>query len=359
MRFRLTAVLAAVAVLAAPGLLAVPASAANGPASVGCTTGSSCQIQLSKLVTLNGDVLPAGGNGNPVDITPPPCLWNPIGDAHAGSQYVLNFYQNTDPGPGALYDGQAAFQQAQKLVNSDPITPGEWYWLPINPNASAAGQQECLNLPLYYFAPPGAPLPGLNIPPETLAQLAFAQLNTATLGDPVLDPARANVDTNLPTFLDVQLAAPGGGQLRVANGRPYVAVTASIPGQDSATVWAVPSDLNIDPGTSAARTFNDPVCSTVHGADMMGSVYTAAAMGATGAGQSIDCGVTYTSPGNFTLQASINWTACWADTGAATTPPAPPAGCQNGPQVPGAGALQPSTTTTGVNVREIQSVNNG
>jgi hypothetical protein len=88
---------------------------------------------------------------------------------------------------------------------------------------------------------------------------------------------------------------------------------------------------------------------------MLGSRYTAAEMAAVGAGQNIDCGVTYTAPGTYNLTASITWNACW-EPGLPTTD-GPPRGCQ---PVPGAGGLTPSTTpAVPVNVREIQSVNNG
>jgi hypothetical protein len=367
MRFRLISVAAALLLFAAPLLLAAPARAGNGPGtgqgpgpggSVGCTAASSCEIELENMVTFNGNQVP-GTNNTVVDITPPPCLWEPVGDAHTGSQHILNFDDNADPGPGAPFDTGAAFKQAQQLLKSNPITPGEWYELPLNPDAPAAVGAECLRLPLWYFLPPGQALPGLNIPPQTLAQLAFARLVTASLGTVTFNP-RETSDTNLPTFIDVRLGNPPAGALHfTAAGLPYVAVTAAIPGQDSATVWAEAGALTIDPGTSAADTFDAPVCSTVHGGAggySLGSQYSPAQMAAVGVNQSIDCGVTYTTPGSYGMTASIDWTACWADTGAAVAPPGPPpAGCQ---PVPGAGDLQPSAVgPVAVNVREIQSVN--
>ena len=68
-----------------------------------------------------------GAENMVVDITPPPCLWIPQGDAHTGSQYVIDFYNNTDPGPGALFDGQHAFAEAKQLVVENPMPAGTWY----------------------------------------------------------------------------------------------------------------------------------------------------------------------------------------------------------------------------------------
>ena len=78
-------------------------------------------------------------------------------------------------------------------------------------------------------------------------------------------------------------------------------------------------------------------------------------MAQVGVGQQIDCGVTYTAPGAYNLTANVTWNACWAE-GLATTD-GPPPGCR---PVPGAAGLSASTSPADqVNVREIQSVNNG
>ena len=58
------------------------------------------------------------------------------------------------------------------LKTSTPPSAGEWYVLPVNPAAGAAGQAACLQLPLFVFAVPrGRPLPAVPIPPRTLAEL--------------------------------------------------------------------------------------------------------------------------------------------------------------------------------------------
>ena len=88
-----------------------------------------------------------------------------------------------------MFNTHETFLQAQQLLaRPNPAPAGEWYYLPVNPAADPAGKMECYKLPLYFFAPPGTPLPGVFIPPVTLAQLAFSHLETAQLGTPTLNP---------------------------------------------------------------------------------------------------------------------------------------------------------------------------
>src|SRR6185437_13474763 len=139
------------------------------------------------------------------DITPPPCLWIPQGDAHAGSQVVIDFYNNTDPGPGALFDGQHAFQEAKQLVT--------------------------------------------QIPPQTLAQLALAKMNVPQAGRMILSPRSGNSYSNLPTFSRVTLSfrpefGPGG--------LPYVTDNAQL-GDQGATVWVEATPLQLSTNDNAAR----------------------------------------------------------------------------------------------------------
>jgi hypothetical protein len=404
MKFRLISAFAALAVLAAPVLLATPASASNGPPVVGCTTGSSCMVELNYLVTYTG----SSGGSNNVVVTPPPCIGLPAGDAHTGSQAIISLYGNTapvpspttvsptaapssaSPSPGSSSASpspspsasaasppaptlpaqeQQILNQAKQLVKSNPIAAGEWYQISGDPYATAAAQQVCSDLPPYVWVPGGGRLPrlrGLNIPVRTLAELAYSQLTTAQLGKVTLNP-KGMSDTNLPTFVDVALRQPAGGVLAVAGGgnpnvrvgTPYVWATAATPNGKSATVWAWATGLNIQPGTSNATTTNDQRCSVAHAGGrnghelILGSRYSKAAMAQVGAGQPIDCGVTYTAPGTYDLTVSAGWDACWAP--GLATGDGPPANCK---AVPGAGGLQDSTTgPVAVNVREIQSVN--
>lgn len=408
MKYRFISVFAALGLAAGSlALLAVPASAADGPPEVGCTTGSSCMVELNYEVTYTG----SSGGHNGVVIKPPPCIGVPIGDAHTGSQAIISLYSNTapvaqpssaSPAPSAS-DGsssptapasptvpasstapasptasmstasttalvlsgqqQQILNQANQLVGSNPITPGEWYQISGNPYATATAQQRCTNLPPYIWVAGDnntLRVNGLNIPPETLAALAFSQLSTAQLATVTLNPKGAS-DTNLPTFVDVGLRAPVRGVLSItADGDPYVWATAATPDGEAATVWAWVTGLSINPGTTNATTFNQQRCSTAHLSTnghtlMLGSRYSAAEMAQVGAGQQIDCGVTYTAPGTYGLSASVTWNACWAR-GLAKAG-GPPANCK---PVPGAANLAASTSPPHqVAVREIQSVNNG
>jgi hypothetical protein len=394
--------------LASHAALAAPAWAANGPPTVGCTTGSSCIVELNWNVTYTGST----GGHNGVVITPPPCIGVPIGDAHTGSQTIISLYSDTNalpsqsptpldstptgPGPSdsaspsssasasaspsatatttastaalilwsaPVLDGQqqAILDQAEQLVGSDPITPGEWYQISGNPYATTAAQARCTSLPPYIWvngANGTLHVAGLNIPAETLAGLAYSQLTTAGLGQVTLDPQGAN-DTNLPTFVDVILRQPRRGILEVTTkGVPYVWATAETPAGAAATVYAWVTSLAITPGTANATTYDQQRCLVAHpSADghsyIIGSRYPQAQMKQVGAGQPIDCGVTYTAPGTYHLTANITWNACWTR-GLARAGGPPATGCK---PVPGAAGLAPSTSTVQINVRDIQSVN--
>jgi hypothetical protein len=411
LRFRV--LLAAGFALAAALLFATPAPAhaADGPPVVGCITGSSCMIELNYYVTYSG----SSGGGNGVVVTPPPCLAVPVGNAHVGSQIIISLYDTTAPAPSpstasatpappattatstasatASATGTATptpsdstsasatpapppaspnltpVQQqiltlAKQLVNSNPMTPGEWYQIADDPYATAAASQVCANLPPYVWAANGAlpVLHGLHIPVRTLAELAYSQLTTPGLGSLKLNP-KATSDTNLPTFIDAVLDPPKLGLLALTTqGNPYVYATAATPDGTAATVYAVATGLTIDSGTASsnATTWDVSQCSVaqpdgnVHDAYILGSRDVQNA-GSYGAGQPIDCGVTYTAPGSYGLTVSVGWTACWAP--GTVAPGGPPADCNT--NIPGAGGLQGSSVgPVTVNVREIQSVNN-
>lgn len=407
MRHRLIRVSAALAVIAVPVLsVAEPAGAADGPPVVGCTTGSSCSVQLNYSWTTTGST----GGKNPVTYTPPPCIGVPVGDAYAGSQVIITIYGASAPlpapgttspapstpatsppasaSPSGSPSGQGAsgltpqeqqiYAQAQQLLNTKPKPAGEWYQIAGNPAASAGDQQVCSQLPPYVFAV-GGRLPnvrGVNVPPETLAAYAYSRLKTADVVSVAFNP-QGTSDTNLPTFVNMVISlprrAPGllevaGPGSRAALGAPFVYATAMTPNGTSATVyaWVKGFNISINPGSasSSATVFNDPRCSTVSGTVALpkgrtgfrlGSRYSLDQMAKVGVGQQIDCGVTFTAPGTYTLTVSVSWDACWS-TGQAN-PVGPPAyGCN---PVPGAGGLQDSIMNPppAVNVREIQSVN--
>jgi hypothetical protein len=335
---RIAAIIILAAGLATPALAAAPASAGSGTSSVGCTTGDSCTVMLEKMVQFSGANYSPGANNLVVDITPPACLWEPIGDAHTGSQAILSIYGTNPPD---LYQIPHSVQVARGLVNTQPPTPGEWYELPVNPAGTAAQRQECLTQPLYAWVPLGQAPPQINIPPQTLAQLALAKMALPTAGDMILNPASGQTYTNLPTYLRVTL----GGGYQMFRGMPYATVTATL-GNTAATVWAEPSRLQV---SASGGTQYKP--DTTH-CGYLGStqINTAQAANA-GPGTPIDCGATFLSPAAWRLTATMTWRACWAPV-AGGNPPAP-GNCR---PVPGA-QLNGLNWNKAVTVNEIQSVN--
>ena len=339
-------------------LPALPAAATSGTgssqsASGQCTSGSSCQAQLSQWISVKGSsASPTPTFNNTVAITPPPCLWNPIGDATVGSNAIIGEWGKDPKQAPTNFQINQSVQQADDLLKKP--APGEWYELPVNPNASTAGQAECLKLPLYAWVPPNQVPPGVNIPPQTLAQVAFASVQTPTVSDVQLNPV-GNSETNLPTFVRATLADGGGLKATPDGKHAYTWVTAQLKGgNEAATVWVISDSLILTPGNLNANVYNG--CGhteqTANGVTL-GSGTPADQMAQTQANQAIDCGVTYREPGTSTLQVSVGWTACWAPVDNANGAP-PPAGCQ---AVPGAGNLTPAINGKNVNVQDIQSVN--
>jgi hypothetical protein len=342
-RLAVLAVLAGLAAFAA-AVPSLPAGAADGSSSVSCSTGSSCEIMLAQMVHFGGRNYSPGAQNTVVDITPPPCLWIPQGDAHAGSQVVIDFYNNTDPGPGAPFDGEHAFTEAKQLVNQNPVPAGTWYELPVNPNDTQAQVQQCLNEPLFFWDVPGQALPGIQIPPRTLAQLALAKMNVPRAGRMILSPKSGNSYSNLPTFARTTLSfrtetGPGG--------MPYVTDNAQL-GTQAATVWVRATPLQLSTSDGSAR-LDTAGCGYLGSAKM---VRDPGAVARTGANGTADCGVTFRQPGTWTITATLAWQACWA-VGVDAGPP--PAGCT---PVPGAD-LNPVTWARNVDVREIQAANGG
>lgn len=322
-----------------PVLVATPASAANGSSSVGCSTGDSCTIQLEKMINYSGDYNPGGAN-MVVNITPPPCLWNPIGDATTGSQAIIGMWGNDPTKAPTNFQIAQSVTQANQLLATNPKPAGTWYELPVNPAAGAAGAAECLKLPLYAWVPPGTALPGINIPPETLAQLALVKIRVPGKGKMTLSP-KGNDAVNLPTFVRVALAQG----TRTANGMPYARITATL-GNVAATVWLKPSPLQL---SAPGATIDANNCGYL-GSNML--VTNPGAVARTGINGAIDCGVTFTQPGTSQLTASLTWQTCWV---AAAQAGPPPAACT---AVQGAN-LNPTVWNRPVNVKEIQAANGG
>jgi hypothetical protein len=354
-RRHLAAGLALAAVLLGPIMGAVltagPANADNGTSNVGCSTGDSCEILLKSMVTVAGANYDEGANNTVVDITPPPCLWEPLGDTIKGSQYIVGL-EGDDPAQATtLFQVNDAVKQAVGFLKDPANAPvGTWYQLPVNPAASAAGRAECLQLPLYKWVAPGQPLPGIHLPPATLAQLALSKMRLPKAGTMTLNPADGTTYTNLPTYLAVTLT-PGYQEIHggAQDGMPYTTTYAYLktdPG-DAATVWATPSKLNVSASGGGQYTMATGGCGYLGSKEI-----TTPAADNAGPGTTPDCGATFQSPASWELNATMTWTACWAP-GVQTG--APPADCQ-----PVAGAqLDPLIWQHRVLVDEIQSVDNG
>ena len=346
MRKRRFLIAGLVCALLAALAFAVPspaASAADGPSSVTCPTGSSCEIQLENMVQFGGRNYSPSANNTVIDIQPPPCLWVPEGDAHAGSQYVLNFYNNTDPGPAAPYDGHHAFTEAQQLVNQNPLPAGTWYYLPVNPTDNTAQAQACLAQPLFFWDVPGEALPGIQLPPVTLAQLAVAKMQVPGAGRMFLSPASGNSFSNLPVFARVTLR----GRYEIGpGGQPYLTDNARL-GNQGATVWVEATPLQLATSDSSA-TLEAGGCGYL-GSAMM--VHDPRAVARTGADGTADCGVTFRQPGTWTITAALTWRTCWVPQ---VQDGPPPATCT---PVPGADLNPVTWPPRNVNVHEIQAAN--
>jgi hypothetical protein len=345
-RRRITAIAGAfvsVAALAVPLLTAAPASAGNGTSSVGCSTGDSCTAQLMKMVTVTGDLRTDGKYNTVVDIAPPPCLWEPMGDTIAGSKQITAEY-GTDPAKApTIYQVNDAVKLAEQYLTQPPAPDGTWFMLPVNPAASPAGQAECAKLPLFAWEPPNQTPPGVRLPARTLAQIALAELQVPGADGMTVNPAGATTYINLPVYVRVALDA---GHMDGA--MPYATTTAELDGV-VATVWVEPSKLRL--GATGGKQYK----LSTGGCGYLGStdIDNAQMMASAGIGTPIDCGMVFQSPDTWQITASMTWRACWAPVAGGP----PPANCQ---PVPGGNNLDPTVWPVRQIVsNEIQSVDNG
>lgn len=332
--------LSLLAAVAAFGSL--PAHAADGSSSVTCATGDRCVIQLDKMVQFGGANYSPGASNMVIDITPPACSWDPIGNAQTGSQYIISFYDGSPPPATDPYDQSATYQQAKQLLATAPRPAGEWYWLPIAPGDTAAQTAACLAQPLYFWDVPGEALPGIQIPPVTLAQLAASKLLIRCAGRMDLSPRTAVSYSNLPLFARV---TPNGGYETGPGGMPYLTDNARL-GGNAATVWVEATPLQLSTtDTSAALDTNG--CGYLGPALM---IHDPGAVASTGANGTADCGVTFRQPGSWNIAATMTWRSCWVP---AVVNGPPPAACN---PVPGAN-LNPVNWNRNVAVHEIQAAN--
>jgi hypothetical protein len=304
---------AAIAGLLVP--LAAAAPSADAGTGVGCV-GSQCSVSVWQFVK-HGPQGSWGASGNtviPINVPPPPCLWNPIGDATTGSQYIISQFGSVTQ-QDSLFDVYQSVQQAKKLL-ANP-TAGTWYELPVNPNASPAGQAECAKLPLFAFVPPDQTPPMPNVPPLDLAEYAY---NHIKIPPPTLTLSSANgkAFVNLATYV-------------WATSPPRVTVWAAL-GNERVTLIARPVKTVI--ASSAGTPANN--CGVGGSRLPLGSVPK------TAAGVPPDCGVLWTTPtADATITATVTWRVTWSGAG-------------------GAGVLKPidlATTSGPIRVSEIQSIN--
>jgi hypothetical protein len=332
-------VLAGVAAVAMP-LLLVAGPASAGP-NVGCT-GPTCSLSLSQLITLRGSYTNGVGSATePVDVPPPPCLWEPIGDTTVGANYIISNFGTASP-VNDQFDVYESVQQAKKQLKNGGQPAGTWYELPINPAAGAAGAAACLKLPLFYFVQPGQALPAPPVPVKTLAAYAY---NHMTIPSPTLtvNPAGNRGYVNLASYVWVNWGGPLGGggpgnQGVNTNGDYWVSATL-LNSNESATVWAEPGHLSIK--------VNGQGKSYSRGCGIDGSHYPKGRPPAdSGAGVAPDCGVLWTGvDAQASIQVSVTFKVTWGP------------GILNGP---GPNALPNITINSApipVAVAEIQNLN--
>ena len=319
-----------IAAATAAGLLApfsaAPASAGSG---VGCS-GNDCSVLLSNLITLNGAV-GSGASGLPVPVAPPPCLWEPIGDAVSGSSYIP---QQFGPTPaGAPYGVPAWEKRRRRRLSPGHARPGTWPRDTRPPRG--AGSRAGRPSPFFFCARRGPPRPAGPLPPLTLAEYAYNHMLIPVPAVTINPAARGYV--NLATYVwGTWAASPTTGLMNAYK------ITATL-GAQTVTVWAQPASFTVNvtgPGTAFSG-----------GCGPTGSRFPVNKPPASsGPGTPPDCGALWRAPTSAAaIGATVRWNVTWG------------VGNLNGP---GNNALPP-VLMTGPNpplqfpVREIQSVNGG
>jgi hypothetical protein len=301
-------------VAAIVGLL-VPLAAAAPPASagtgVGCV-GTDCSASVWQFVNHTGAWGSSGNTVVPINVPPPPCLWNPIGDATSGSQYIINQF-GTVTKQDSLFDVYQSVQQAKKLLKAPEA--GTWYELPVNPAAGPGGMAECAKLPLFAFVPPGQAPPMPNVPPVDLAEYAY---NHMIIPSPQLTVTPAKAWVNLASY--AHLTTPG-----------YVKVTAQL---GAVNVWVIARPIKTTiSASSAGHPYSD--------CGLDGSKYSSSPP-STAPGTPPDCGVLWQSPTtDGTVTATVAWRVTWGGSG-------------GGGRLP---RVVLDDTVGGLRVAEIQSIN--
>jgi hypothetical protein len=307
-------------------LLAVApqAGAANNPDPNPSCQAASCSVGLAQFIRLSGDV---GNNGHvTVNVPPPPCLWEPIGNQITGSQQIIQEF-GTITQQDSLYGVFQSVQQAKKLLkNGTPV--GTWYELPINPADTPAEEQECLAEPLFFFAQPGVVPPMPPIPPVILARYAF---NHMTIPTPDV-----TVSPNGKGYVNEATYAWAHWAPSKSTGTEDYRIIATL-GAQVASVWAQPESVSVavnGPGTPYEN------CGTG------GSKYPRGHAPATTPGQAPDCGVLWNGASTgATVTVSVTWRVTWA------------ADVLDGPGPNFLATITTTGTSGPLNIYQIQSIN--
>lgn len=275
-----------------------PASASGGghgnppPAGTGGCHGPTCSVGLGQI-SVTGDTGGPGGGFPPIDLPPPPCVWNPIGDQQSGSAVVIAIAATLGVfGIAALQSEEA---QAEALLKANkPV--GTWYLLTVNPSDDAAATAECEKEPPFVFVEAGGPPPVPPIPPETIAKFAYNHF-TIPLPRLTISPPKKGV-VNLGTYVWANWPVS-----KTTGQEDLYRVSARL-GNTVVTVQAKAQSISLTadgPGT---------VFST--GCGPNGSQFPVGSPPATaGAGTPPDCGVLWRGPD---ARAGITATATWAVT---------------------------------------------
>ena len=306
------------------GGISPPVSApSSGPISC---QGNTCTENLSFAIKLSGDAGSGGGHFAPVDVPPPPCLWVEYGNATTGSDKII---KNFGDDPVNAFNIPASVAEAKALLKHPK--PGEWFNLPVNPAAGAAGAEKCLELPAFVFVPPGQAPPAPPIPPATIAAFAYNHM-TIPLPGVTASPAHKGY-VNLASFVWANWPVS-----RITGQENTYEIVAQA-GPEVVTVQARATALSVTatgPGTAYSGG-----CGPNGSASPLGHAPASA-----GAGTPPDCGVLWQGPDAAAgISASATWTVTWWE-GAGGPHHALP-------------DIVVSSPVTPMQVAEIQSINNG
>ena len=313
-------------------LLAGPASAGTG---VGCN-GPGCSVSLSNFIHLSGDYTSGTGSAQvPLNVPPPPCLWEPIGDTIAGAHPDHQRQSRRIPGQ---HPRRLPVRAAGEAATEERRAARDLVLLPVNHAAGPAGAGGMLKLPLYAWVPPGGVPPMPPIPPKILAAFAY---NHMVIPQPTLttNPARKGY-VNLATYVWANWAGQAGTVVQRAHPNGTYSVTATL-GNQSATVWAQPASSGFTVHVAGPGTPYSAGCGIDGSKYPVGKPPSGA-----GPGQAPDCGALWqaTTTG-ATITATVRFNVTWG------------AGILNGP---GPNALPPIPITSRpvtVPVAQIESLN--